>query len=102
MQTPKNPSNTQLRREAEAARKRRPSFTRKIPVRTRTAIVTKEEERRRRAAAFRVTAGCRPSTIPLAKAAAIATAGSLMALFATSRGFRYEMSAGRDRTDAFP
>src|SRR6267143_6470436 len=102
MQTPRNPSNTQVNKETAAARKRRPIFTRRIPVRTRTAIVTKEEERRRRDAAFLATVGCRPSAMPQANAAAIATAGCLMALFATSQRFRCEMSVGRDRTDAFP
>src|SRR6266436_2568216 len=48
MQTTRNPSNTQVGREAAAARKRHPILTRRIPVRTRTAIVAKEEERRRR------------------------------------------------------
>ncbi len=50
----------------------RKEFTRRIPVRTRTAIITKEEERRRRDAAFRATAGCKPSAMPQANAAAIA------------------------------
>jgi len=40
-----------------AARKRHPIPTRRIPVRTRTAIVAKEEERRRRDAAFRAASG---------------------------------------------
>jgi hypothetical protein len=73
-----------------------------MAARRRTTIVTKEEEGRIRGAAFRTTAGCRPITMPQANAAVIAGAGSLMALFAASRGFRYEMSAGTDRTDAFP
>src|SRR5258708_972348 len=47
-ETPRNPSNSQVNKETAAARKRRPIFTRRIPVRTRTAIVTKEEEGRRR------------------------------------------------------
>jgi len=68
----------------------------------RTTIVTKEEEGRIRGAPFRTTAGCRSITMPQANAAVIAGAGSLMALFATSLGFRYETSAGTDRTDAFP
>ena len=55
-----------------AASKRRPIFTRRIPVRTRTAIITKAEERRRRDAEFRATAGCKPSAMPQANAAAIA------------------------------
>jgi hypothetical protein len=79
----RNPSNTQPTREATAARKSCLIFTRRIPVKTRTAIVAKEDERRKEDVPFRAAAGCRPSAMPLANAAAIATAGSLMALFAT-------------------
>src|SRR5713226_3154071 len=101
MQTPTNPSNTQVRIEATAAGTRRPILTRRIPVRLKIAIIMKEDARRRNEAAFRAIAGCRPSTIPPANAAAIATPGSLMALFAASRAFRCEMSAETGRTDAF-
>jgi hypothetical protein len=73
-----------------------------MAARRRTTIVTKEEKGRIGGAAFRTTAGCRTITMPQANAAVIAGASSFMALFATSRGFRYEMSAGTDRTDAFP
>lgn len=40
--------------------------------------------------------------MPKAEAAASAASGSLMAIFVTSPGSRCEMSAGTDRTNAFP
>jgi hypothetical protein len=50
----------------------------------------------------RRSAAAKPSRMPLANAAAIATAGSLMARFAVLLMFQCEMSAGTDRTNAFP
>ena len=73
---------------------------RRAAARRRTSIVTKEEEGRIRGAAFRTTAGLSPCRRQMPRSSL--GAGSLMALFAASRGFRYEMSAGTDRTDAFP
>src|SRR6266481_68403 len=87
MQTPSNPSNTQLRREAEAARKRRPIFTGCIRVRTRTAMVTKEDERRRRDAPFRARVGWSPSAMPQANAEAIATAAASWHSLQPQQGF---------------
>jgi len=63
-------------------------------------LSSKEEEGRIRGAAFRTTAGLSPCRRQMPRSSL--RAGSLMALFAASRGFRYEMSAGTDRTDAFP
>src|SRR6266436_9014642 len=96
-QTARNPSNAQLEREVAAARLRRPIFANKAPVGMRTAIARKQMERKRDEAAFPATTGCRPSRMPPANAAAIATAGNLMALFATSRAFRCEMFGGTDQ-----
>lgn len=42
------------------------------------------------------------ASMPQAEAAASAASGSLMAIFVTSPGSRCEMSAGTDRTNAFP
>src|SRR6266481_5763310 len=101
-QAPRHPRNTQQRREAAAAEKTRPDCKSTMPVMTSKATATNERERKAIDNACRATAGCRPSTMPLAKAAAIATAGSFMALFATAQAFQYEKSAETDRTNAFP
>src|SRR5712664_134390 len=45
MHAPRNPSNTQPRRDAEAARKRRPILTKKIPLRISTVIVKKKKKK---------------------------------------------------------
>src|SRR5277367_4097813 len=47
-----------------------------------------------------VSRGIRLSKMPLANAAAIATAGSFMWLFAIAQAFRYEMFQETDQTDA--
>src|SRR5260370_33990124 len=71
------------------------------PAKTTRTATLREENNRAGDDAFRAIAGCTPRAIPLAKAAAIATAGSLMALFATSRVFRRARLAERNRTKAF-
>src|SRR5882672_7613330 len=101
-QAPRHPRNIQQRREAAAARKRRPNFKSAMLVVTSKATATNETERKASDDACRATTGCRPSAMPTAKAAAIATAGSFMALFATAQAFQYEKSAETDRTNAFP
>ena len=51
---------------------------------------------------LRVRCNPRPSKMPPENAAAIATAGILMSLFATSLAFRCDTSAGKDQTNALP
>src|SRR6266446_5627980 len=100
-QAPMLPSNIQKRRGAAAARNKRPSVQSTMPVVTSKATTTNESERKASDDACRATKGCGPSAIPLAKAAAIATAGSFMALFATAQAFQYEKSVETDRRNAF-
>src|SRR5262249_9480807 len=100
-QASKNPSNDQVRREAAAAGKWRPIRRRRNPTEIRTKAPMKQLERRGTEAARETTAGCRATALRQANDAAIATAGSLMALAATLPGSRCGMSAGTDRTNAF-
>src|SRR5207249_2012062 len=100
-QVPRHPRSIQQRREAATARERRPNFQKTIPAVTSNATIKNRSERKAGDGARRATTGCRPNAMPTAKAAAIATAGSFMALFATAQAFQYEKSAETDRTNAF-
>src|SRR6266481_6781999 len=97
MHAPKIPSRIQLRTEATAARTSRRSDTKSIPAKSRKHTAEKQVTRKRCKEAFCAACEYKPSAMPPANTAAIATAGSFMKRASTGQAFRYEMSAGINR-----
>jgi hypothetical protein len=85
---------------AEAARPRRRSDTRNSPAKSKQPAARKMLKRNACDEANWATGEYRPSAMPPANRVASATAGNLTERVSTAQALRYEMSGGRDRTDA--
>src|ERR1700674_20616 len=100
MHAPKTPSRIQTMAAAEAAGPRRPSDVKNSPAKSKEHAARKQVRRNVCNKANRATGEYKLSAMPPANRMASTTAGNLTERVSTALAFRYEMSAGRDRTDA--